>query len=319
MHCVIQCTPWDNLLCDPLGCNLPITVRYMADFIAVVVLIKSVIETVGKVVTEKVLGGIFDRAMPADVKLPETMVSQNPNSLDNYAKEVGGRIRFIRECLGFSKRQMCEKLDIKTVTLLEKYESGEKEIPIAITRAIEQKYRINPGYLDGKISAVFSNFSIDKDVMVDYIRQGFTPVIVTEPKFSEGRGELYCYLTFEKHHSDFVEHAVGSLLCSFMSSGGGRLNIQTLIDAMLDLGMSYNDAKVLMTTISGWDAIRADRYASETSGRIGRAWDFDCAEIWQNWYEETKESRKRWGVGLQYVDGNTILRKGESDLPSVDQ
>lgn len=267
----------------------------MTDVVAVFLFLKSAVEAIAKVVMEKVVGNLVDRTLPARKEQHQISPAPNADNAGDYALEVGGRIWYIRErLLGFSKRQMCEKLNIESVTQLERYESGVEEMPIHITRHIEQEFGVNPDYLDGGTSAVFARFTINKSTMTDYLKLGFTPAIITIPRSIEAQGNLYCYITFEKYEADFVRHVVGSLLCSFSSSGGGRLNLQTLIDAMLDLKMPPYEAKVLMATPFSWTAIENGTYSSETSARIGRFTDYDCLDIWVEWYEQTKASRDKW-------------------------
>lgn len=287
----------------------------MTDVIAVLLSLKSAVEAIAKVIMEKVIGNLIDRALPAREEQHQLPHVPNADNAGDYALEVGGRIRYIRESLlGFSKRQMCEKLNIESVSQLERYESGVEETPIYITRHIEQEFGVNPDYLDGRTQEVFARFSIDKSTMIDYLKLGFTPAIITVPRSIEAQGNLYCYITFEKYEANFVRHVTGNLLCSFSSSGGGRLNLQTLIDAMLDLKMTPYGAKVMMATPFSWAAIVNGTYSSETSARIGRFTDYDCLDIWVEWFEQTKVSRDKW----DRVDQNTLTQRFfESQLRKV--
>ncbi|GEM_PF-2453099 len=266
----------------------------MIDPASIFPLLKSAAATITKVITEKVAGRLLERFLPAK-KEALTSPAQKAQTANTYAQEVGGRVRFIRErLLGFSQRQMCEKLNIESVTRLEKYEAGAEEIPIHITRQIEQEYDIDPAYLDGKTSAAFTRFAIDKDTMIEYLRQGFTPVITTIPRPLEVVEKLYCYITFEKREADFTRHAVGMFRCSFSSHGGGKANLHKLIYAMLDLNMNPSSVWVVMATWFSWEAIENGTYASETSARIGRKADYDCLDIWAQWCEQVVESRDNW-------------------------
>lgn len=256
--------------------------------------ISSAAATILKVITEKVVGKLFDRFFPAKKEAPTPPV-QASQTASTYAQEVGGRVRFIRESLlGFSMRQMCEKLGIESVTQLEKYEAGTEEIPIHITRQIEQEYDVDPAYLDGKTSAVFRRFATNKDTMIEYLRRGFTPVITTIPRPLGVTEKLYSYITFEKPEIDFTRHAVGMLLCSFSSQGGGRGNLHELIYAMLDLDMNPFSVWVVEATWYSWEAIENGTYSSETSARIGRKADLDCQDIWAEWCERVIASRDKW-------------------------
>lgn len=255
--------------------------------------LKSMFGTAVKIVLDKLLGRLIDKVLAGEKKTERAL--SDVSDTNEYAQEIGRKVRYIREdLLGFSKRQMCEKLNIENVTQLEKYESGAEEIPIHVTRLIEKEYGVDPKYLDGRTSAVFTTFPIDKDVMINYLKDGFSPVIVTAPRSIDNNKDLFCYITFERYETDFVRISVGRLLCSFASSGGGRLNLQTLIDAMLDLNIPFNKAQVLMANCFSWEAIQNGIYASETSRRGGRFADFDCGDIWEEWYKQTIVSRQRW-------------------------
>lgn len=256
--------------------------------------ISSAAATILKTITEKVVGKLFDRFFPAKKEAP-TPPDQTAQTASTYAQEIGGRVRFIRESLlGFSMRQMCEKLGIESVTQLEKYEAGAEEIPIHITRQIEQEYDVDPAYLDGKTSAVFTRFATNKDTMIEYLRQGFTPVITTIPRPMGVKEKLYCYITFDKPEADFTRHAVGMLRCSFSSQGGGRGNLHELIYAMLDLGMNPFSVRVVEATWYSWEAIENGTYSSETSARSVRKADLYCQDIWAEWCEQVVASRDKW-------------------------
>lgn len=287
----------------------------MTDVIAVLLSLKSAVEAIAKVIMEKVIGNLVDKALPAREEQHQIPHAPNTDNAGDYALEVGGRIRYIRESLlGFSKRQMCEKLNIESVSQLEKYESGVEETPIHITRYIEQEFGVNPDYLDGGTQEVFVRFPINKSTMIDYLKLGFTPAIITVPRSIEAQGNLYCYITFEKYEAGLVKHVAGNLLCSFSSSGGGRLNIQTLIDAMLDLKLTPYGAKIMMATPFSWAAIENGIYSSKTSDRIGRFTDYDCLDIWVEWFEQTKVSRDKWDRVDQDTSTQFLLESQPSEV-----
>lgn len=209
-----------------------------------------------------------------------------------YAVDVGERMRVLREeLLGFSKRRMCELLGLESVSLLERYESGIEEFPLALTRNVEQLFFLNDEFLDGGTTSVFKDFSLYNDNCAKYLVEGFEPVLICNPN---DRDQLFCYVTFERNTLGFRELHVGSLLCSFMSSGGGRLNIQCLIDAMLDADLPLTKARIYKVTEKAWDAARFNCYQTQTADLSSRVTDFDCCDVWVKWYQESKVSRARW-------------------------
>lgn len=210
----------------------------------------------------------------------------------NYAVETGKRIHYVRDqLLGMSKRQMCERLDLSTVSQLERYESGIEEFPLAMSRTFENTFCVNPDYMDGRSDSVFEYFHLCADKVTHYLSQGYKPVIVCNPC---ERSDLFCHITFERFDEAFPKIHVGDLLCSFASSGGGRLNIEILISAMLDIGLGAHDVRILRITDVAWAYLVSGRYHIHTSQRGSRFSDWECQEIWLKWFAESQKSRQRW-------------------------
>ncbi|MBF8700293.1 helix-turn-helix domain-containing protein [Pseudomonas putida] len=244
------------------------------------------LESAGSVVVQEVVKVLMARL------LSRRKPAINESEPHGYAVEVGERIRTLREdLLGFSKRRMCELLGLNSVTLLERYESGIEEFPLSLTRRVEELFFLNADFLDGGTVSVFRNFYLCSDECAKYLGEGYEPVLICNPK---ERSELFCYVTFERNTVGFRELHVGSLLSSFVSSGGGRLNIQCLINAMLDANLPAARAKIYKVSEMAWDAAKFDCYHLNTADLSRRVTDFECCDVWGRWYAESLESRQRW-------------------------
>lgn len=250
--------------------------------------------TVLSAVVQALTKAFVERLLPAcapESEKPDLYPAGSETKSD-YAVETGKRIHYVRDqLLGMSKRQMCELLKLSSVSQLERYESGIEELPLAKTRVFESTFCVNPDYMDGRSSSVFEYFHLCADEVKHYLSQGYKPVIVCNPC---ERGDLFCHITFERFDEAFPKVRVGDLLCSFASSGGGRLNIHILIDAMLEAGLSAYDVSVVRVSDTAWAYLESGRYHINTSQRAARCRDWECQEIWFQWFTDSQESRQRW-------------------------
>ncbi|MCC9009417.1 hypothetical protein [Pseudomonas putida] len=244
------------------------------------------LEEAGSTVVQEIIKALMARL------LSPKRSEESESKPTGYAVDVGERMRMLREdLLGFSKRRMCELLGFESVSSLERYESGTEEFPLALTRKVEQLFFLNEDFLDGGTVSVFKKFDLYGERCAKYLEDGFEPVLICNPN---DRDQLFCYVTFERATVGFRELHVGSLLCSFKSNGGGRINIQYLIDAMLDAGLPLTKAKIYKVSEKAWDAARFNCYQAETADLSTRATDFECCDVWVKWYAESTASRARW-------------------------
>jgi hypothetical protein len=251
--------------------------------------------TVLGAIVQALTKAVIDRVLPN--RTPPAPVDSYPAGsevMSAYAVETGQRIHYVRDqLLGLSKRQLCELLDISSVAQLERYEAGIEEFPLALTRTFEGLFNVTADYMDGRSACVFRQFELCTDTAKQYLAQGYTPVIICNPCERE---DLFCRITFERHDKAFVEMHVGSLLCSFASSGGGMINIHHLINAMLDLGLGARNVRIVRVTDIAWSSLMYSRYHATTAQINQRFTDFECQEVWAQWFADSVQSRKRFGA-----------------------
>lgn len=219
---------------------------------------------------------------------PDTrpLVPQN----SSYASSIGEKIRFIRsDILNLSLRQLSEILEIKKVSDLEKYEAGLEEFPLVLLKKFEACFSVRPDYLDGLSEGIFAGFHLCKPEVEHYLSQGYNPVVLCRP---DERSELFCKIAFERNEGVFSKVVIGDLLCSFASSGGGQLNIQILIHALLARGASYKDVRVLKVTGRAWELMRRGAYYQQDN--VHRCADWECQEVFVKWFRESEASDRRW-------------------------
>lgn len=236
-----------------------------------------------------------ERATPETVDQPliDREPQQNPPySADNYAKSVGSRLKSLREhVLQLSLREMAEFLDIYVISTLERYEAGEEEYPLSLIKKIEEFFRINPRYVESGEGTIFLHFELSQESVSTFTRSGYTPILACCP--SE-RDDLLCYQAFEKTTNGLTQLAYADLYGSFSSSGGGKSNIEYLINALLDENKSPSSVRIVRITSKEWQATSDGSYYSKNPYfRAGSA-DWECMDIFDAWFNECYKHRKKW-------------------------
>lgn len=212
----------------------------------------------------------------------------------SYALSVGEKIKFIRtDLLNMSLRQLSELLEIEKVSNLEKYELGIEEFPLPFLKKFETYFSVRSEYLDGRSESIFAGFHLCKAEVEDYLLRGYSPVVLCSP---DERSELFCRIAFEKNEGAFPQVVIGDLLCSFASTGGGKMNIQILIHALLRRGDSHKAVRVLKVTGRAWELMRRGAYY--TQDNFHRSADWECQEVFVKWFKESEESNRRWNSRL---------------------
>jgi len=80
----------------------------------------------------------------------------------SYAEVIGIRHKQLREnILELSKREMVEFYKLDSVTTLEKYESGETELPLNKIEQLEKFFFINKNYLELGKMPIFDSFPLN--------------------------------------------------------------------------------------------------------------------------------------------------------------
>ncbi len=210
---------------------------------------------------------------------------------DSYSKTVGTRLRWLRKkVLELSLREMAEFLGIEVISTLERFESGEEEYPLHLIKKIEEFFRINPRYVESGDGSIFLHFFLSQESVSSFVRDGYTPILACCP--SE-QGDLFCYQVFEKHTNGYCQIAFSDRYGSFSSSGGGKMNIRYLINALLDAGKTPSSVRILKATPEEWKAIsNGSYYIKNPFSRFGDA-DWKCMDIFDSWFDEYAKNRAK--------------------------
>lgn len=212
----------------------------------------------------------------------------------SYSRKIGVRLRTLREqVLKLSLREMAEFLDIEMISTLERYENGEEEYPLRFIKQIEDFFRIRPRYIEAGEGAIFQNFILSQDSVTSFVNAGYTPILACCPS---QRDDLLCYQLFERQIKGYTQIAFADRYGSFVSNGGGKMNIGYLITALLDSQKSAASVRIVKATKEEWDAIaNGSYYSKNTFPRFGCA-DTECMDIFDTWFDEYKISREKWSA-----------------------
>lgn len=212
-----------------------------------------------------------------------------------YAQTVGTQMRFLRESvLQLSLRQMATFLGLEQVGRLERYENGEDEYPLTSIKRIEAFFNVREEFTSENSEIVFEQFCVSTEACIRYLQDGYSPMLVCCPF---DRNDLFCYQIFHRRVDGFTQIACAGQVGSFASNGGGRLNIQHLIDALFAVGKTPSQAylRVMQANAVDWTALSSCQYYSARP--FARGWaDFECRRIFDDWYEESEVSRRHWAV-----------------------
>ena len=205
----------------------------------------------------------------------------------SYAEIIGNRHKQLREnILELSKRDMVEFYKLDSVTTLEKYESGEIELPLNKIEKLEKFFFIKKNFLETGNYPIFDSFYLNKKKIIDLLDEGFSPIIVCSPKNRDNF--LYAYIVMFKNDNGFTRMIISNIGTpgSFRSNGGGRMNIEYLIYAMKEYKIDKYDISILK--IDEQDFINIEKgegYKKELYHGFGR-FDTECADIFYKWYDE---------------------------------
>ncbi|WP_086930652.1 hypothetical protein [Agarilytica rhodophyticola] len=219
----------------------------------------------------------------------------------SYRTAVGQKHRWLREeILDIKLRDMAIFYGLDEVTQLESYELGNIELPMSLIEKVEDFFFLKPDFIDSDISSIFRSFHLCERELAKLFDKGFSATIACCPY---NRDDLLCYIVMHKVENKFTRIISSDLIGSFMSSGGGRMNIQYLINEILDRGISNYHVPILTATEDDWEKLEQKCYYDvNLCHRVGAA-DRACMDIFSLWYEETVKSRKSYKPEAEFSIG----------------
>lgn len=153
-----------------------------------------------------------------------------------YARIAGDRHRILRnDILGYSLREFARFHKLKSVSELEQWENGEREIPLTKLKVLEKHFSVDHRYIEGRSDEVFA--WSDCRGIEDYrklLRKGYSPYLLQGPENNWD----HCWICFCEEEKPFPRFTLNTTAGSFSSSGGGKRNILNFMIAVRDYCVS---------------------------------------------------------------------------------
>jgi len=206
---------------------------------------------------------------------------------EDYKTTLGKRHKFLREnILKLSLREMTEFYGFNSVSELEKYECGEQELPLEHLRKVERFFFLNPKFLELGEKPIFEMFSLFDNSLEILWNDGFLPMIACCQGF---RDNLFAYVVLSKEENGFMRIVVSDVYGAFMSTGGGKLNLEKVIYEQVKRKISLDEISILRASESEWKALEAKSYYDKRLFHGFGAADWDCMDIYAQWYKDMDE------------------------------
>lgn len=219
---------------------------------------------------------------------------------DSYQVALGKRHQYLREeVLKINPREMADFYGFEKVKQLEDCEDGLDELPRESMQKLEDFFFVNKRFIEEGSESLFQTFPLiyTQEGCRALLESGFEPFILTKPKPVEG--DNFAYILFYKKEAGFDRMVVSNGYGSFDSNGGGRQNIQNLINVLIDRNEHEKYLDILhVKNDADWQKLEdAAYYNKKMSGFAGCA-DNDCYDIYQMWVKALVELRIRTSPNL---------------------
>lgn len=152
--------------------------------------------------------------------------------LEQENKEIGFRIRAARKAKRLNQTEFAERLN-KSLRTVQKYESGEIEVSVAVIKEIAKVLECSPSYLLGwdEENKVLANFS---DVVrfifeLDNTNELKFNIDIKKPPIHDG---WECSITFDGKNT---ESKLNTDLCLFLEELNNLKNGKTFMGADMDI------------------------------------------------------------------------------------
>ncbi|WP_233081863.1 hypothetical protein [Rheinheimera soli] len=216
---------------------------------------------------------------------------------EDYKTRLGARHKFIRTTLlKLSDRRMADFYKFDTVSELLEFEAGVKEFPISLLNTLCDFFFLKKEMfdLDNSVRLPFKSFSLHRDEIEQFLKDGFRPVIACSPESRET--DLYCSIMMCKAESSFYRVVSSDVRGRFKSGGGGKSNLEQLIHAMIKTGKYDTEARIVQVDKDLWSKIESREFCQNIENHD---LDWDCQDIFDKWYFQYdkkfgNELRSQW-------------------------
>jgi len=222
------------------------------------------------------------------IEKPELELVDSVAVEDDYKTKLGKRHKYLRaNLLNLSERKMANFYDFDTVSELVEYESGNLEFPQSLLNKVCDYFFIKREFFDLECQGEypFKSFGLYSSEAEKYLKQGFYPVIACSPNDRET--DLYCYVLLCKKENDYYQVITANNKGRFKSGHTGKSNIEQLIHAMIKVGMTDTNARIVSVDEEQWNKIEAREFSQNIENN---ELDWDCQDIFDKWFGKELQS-----------------------------
>lgn len=216
----------------------------------------------------------------------EKINPEKPILEKSYSQMIGYNHKILREeIFKFTKREMSEFYNLQSVRELEEYENGIVELPFSLIKKLEEFFNINSEYLELSKKPIFNTFYLSSENILKLLDDGFSPIIACSPI---NRRDLFAYIVMYKKENNFTRIIISDTEGSFMSNGGGRMNIESLIHAMIKRNIDKYSVRIITIKENELKLINNGIFYQKDLFRCFGCADHTCQDIFNQWYSEIK-------------------------------
>lgn len=209
---------------------------------------------------------------------------------DSYRLTLGKKHKYLREkILGYPLRDIATFYGLNTVSELEEYENGDKELPQELLSKLIDTFFINPEYFEKEKSYIFKSFAHTYRNIDKFIDEGWEIHLLCTPNEDKG---LFAWPVFQKKVGNINRCAIADVYSSFSSNGGGKMNIEEIINAMIRNNIPATKARICMVDQKVWDQLSNNAFYSQNLWNGMRGAHFRCQDIFIKWYHEWQVAQK---------------------------
>ncbi|WP_298661325.1 hypothetical protein [uncultured Thiothrix sp.] len=242
------------------------------------------------------------------------------NDTKPYIIIIGQRHKKIREHhLNFSLIEMSRFYEFLSPSEIENCESGKKEIPLQAIEKMRDFFSIEKEYIERGTGSIFKE---EHFRLIDFIKDGYRPVILCPPRKESHNFEPYKYWSFLfliKKVNGFEKSFQYGDVMNFYSTGGGKHNVEKLIKALL-INNEEPYISILEADADTWtQAKKGDYYLTEEKFYHFPA-DFENQDTYNWWLKDIEDNLKVRAVldnNNQNDNSNDDIDDGRGDSPRL--
>jgi transcriptional regulator with XRE-family HTH domain len=203
-----------------------------------------------------------------------------------YRVQLGRRVRDVREAVGLLGKPavMADILGLDEVSALERYESGDTEMSVALLEKMAKELFISMEFLRGGSGAPF--VAAGSHQYPGLLEDGFRPLLLGHR--GVGRETIW-RIAFMKRGKGYTRFVCSLSIGRFVRATGGGQNLTELIFSMLTAGLDWPEVAMRMVSAEASTAMTMGCYYCVDLDELDMAPIAD-EDTFAEWYREIRTS-----------------------------